>query len=140
MNRIKTKNLVFSSVLVIILLSLVRVIQAKYEPNMNSQQYVGDKNHEISIEQAVKFIQNFKANPGGIPIQSLYFNRNVIGRILNQQDCAGLRFYFARQDDNSLTLVVVGTNSLGNDMENGILGELAFPCPPYCSESNQLNR
>ena len=59
--------------------------------------------------------------------------------LLGQKDCLGIRFYFAKSKEDNLTLVAVGYNQDGKDLERGIILERGQPCPPYCDESSPLN-
>jgi hypothetical protein len=42
-------------------------------------------------------------------------------------------------EDNKLTLVMVGTDSEGNDMYEGELMEMSSSCPVICPAENPLN-
>ncbi len=103
-------------------------------------QYTGNENHVITLDKAVKFIQNFKSHPASPTIKGGYFGRNIFEKILAQSDCVGIRYYYAALDDGSPTLVLVGVNHNGNDIEQGVIGEITIPCPPYCDSPNQLNK
>jgi hypothetical protein len=104
-------------------------------------QYTGNENHVITIDKAVKFIQNFKSHPASLTIKGGYFARNIFEKILAQPDCIGIRYYYAALDDGSPTLVLVGVDHSGNDIEQGVIGEVTWPCPPVCPPSpGQLNK
>jgi len=66
--------------------------------------------------------------------------RAPVEALLAQKGCAGLRFYYARDDKDSPTLVVVGVDQDGNDMVSGDVLEWIVPCPPNCGEPSALNR
>lgn len=95
--------------------------------------------HEVSLDSAIHYIQNFKRNSTVPNIQSGFFNRNVLDKILGQSQCVGIRYYFAKLDNGQYTLVAVGVDSLGNDLENGIIAQQIVPCPPICGSSSRLN-
>ena len=103
-------------------------------------QYTGSGNHVITIDQAAKFVQNFKQNPTAPTIKGGYFDRNIFDKILAQQGVVGIRYYYAAKDDSTPTLVLVGVDSTGNDMEQGIIGEWTAQCPPICPQPNRLNK
>ena len=103
-----------------------------------AQSYITVK-HEVSLDSAVQYIQNFKTKPSVPNIQSGFFNRNVLDKILLQNKCIGVRYYYAAQNNGVHTLVMVGVDSLGNDIENGIIAQQIVPCPPLCSTPNRLN-
>lgn len=67
------------------------------------------------------------------------FGRDIIDQILAQQGCEGIRIYNAINDDHELTLVLVGVDALGNDMDAGIVADFSLPCPDMCGMSNPLN-
>ena len=59
-------------------------------------------------------------------------------QILNQPDCVDVRTYFALNSNNELTIVVVGVNSNGEDLTNGIILNRAQGCPFNCSNNSPL--
>lgn len=65
-------------------------------------------------------------------------DKNSILNLLNQTDCDGMRMYFGLDENNKLTLVIVGINSLGNDMTSGQLLDRLGDCPPFCDSSSSL--
>lgn len=97
-------------------------------------------NHVVSLATAERYVNNFKNNPTIPNIKGGLFNRNVFDAILGQPDCVAVRFYYAKEDNGSPTLVVVGVNSSGNDIENGIIAESILPCPPVCGIQGTLNK
>lgn len=105
------------------------------------QQFTGNENHVITLDQAVKYIHNFRSNRTVPAINGGYFGRNIFEKILSQEGCVGLRYYYANQDDGAPTLVLVGVDSTGNDLDQGILGEEILPCPPICpGPGSKLNK
>jgi hypothetical protein len=88
----------------------------------------------------VKLIENFKNAPGVPTIKGGYFARNIFDMILSQPGCAGVRYYYAKKDDGTATIVLVGVDASGNDIAQGVLGDDSWPCPPYCGAPNQLNK
>lgn len=103
-------------------------------------QYTGNENHVISLSDAVKYIQNYKTNPSIPTIKGGYFGRNIFEKILAQTGCVGIRYYYAKLDNDTPTLVLVGVDNSGHDMEQGVIGEVIYPCPPNCGASSQLNK
>ncbi|HET6947705.1 MAG TPA: hypothetical protein VFJ45_07825 [bacterium] len=67
------------------------------------------------------------------------FHAKAVLDLLAQQGCAGLRYYFGRNADGTPTLVLVGVDSTGDDMATGTVLEWSFPCPPFCTASNDLS-
>jgi len=99
------------------------------------QQFTGNENHVITLDQAVKLVQNYQASPRVPSIKGGYFGRSIFDKILAQNGCVGVRFYYAQKDDGSSTIVLVGVDNLANDLTGGILGDIIWPCPPYCATS-----
>jgi len=97
------------------------------------QQFNGSENHVITLDQAVKLVQNYQTSPRVPSIKGGYFGRNIFDKILSQSGCVGIRFYYAQKDDGTSTIVLVGVDNMSNDMTGGVLGDITVPCPPYCS-------
>jgi hypothetical protein len=135
----KPNFLTFMAIALVSSLVTLLVVLGANNISARQQQYTGNENHIVTLEQAVKYVENFKSFPTTPSIKGAYFGRNIFDKILGQAGCVGIRYYYAKADDGSSTLVIVGVDGGGNDMTGGILGELVFPCPPYCGPS-PLNR
>ena len=108
---------------------VVSLVTAVYPASVKAQ-FTGNESHLITLDQALKYIQNFKQNPVPQSVKGGYFGRNIFDKILAQGGAVGIRYYFAAKNDGSTTLVLVGVDSTGNDIVQGVLGEEQFPCPP----------
>ncbi|TAK52117.1 MAG: hypothetical protein EPO24_15425 [Bacteroidetes bacterium] len=95
----------------------------------------GNSNQQISLADATKFTANFRSSVPGSAVKSGAFDKAVISQILGQQGCEGIRCYYGLKDDGAPAVILVGIDSAGNDMVNGILGENWFPCPPFCDKA-----
>jgi hypothetical protein len=104
------------------------------------QQYSGQENHVISIEQAAKYVQNFKNAPRTPGVKGEHFGRNIFEKILAQSGCVGIRIYYGQDDNGTSNMVMVGVDNRGNDITGGVYGELGIPCPPFCPEPNPLTK
>ena len=97
--------------------------------------------HEISIEEAAaltaayRLSGSYDTNDGRI---ATAFNKEALKRLLNQEECMGIRCYYANDVDGLLTLVLVGYDDEGNDLLDQ-LAEFGNPCPDNCSNDNALN-
>ena len=109
-------------------------------PASVNAQNAGTGNHVVTADQAVKFIQNFKQNPVVPTTKGGYFDRNIFDKILAQPGVAGIRYYYAAKDDGTPTIVLVGVDTTGSDMIQGVIGEWSSPCPPICGSQNQLSK
>jgi hypothetical protein len=99
------------------------------------QQFTGNENHVITLDQAVKLVQNYQFSPRVPSIKGGFFGRNIFDKILAQPGCVGVRYYYAQNNDGTPTMVLVGVDNMTNDMTSGVLGDIVWPCPPYCANS-----
>ena len=102
------------------------------------------KSHRISLDEAAAQARRHRGPPSGgppsgNPHKGGLFLRAELDQLLAQPGCAGLRFYYGRKDDGQDTLILVGVDEKGNDMEQGVLMEEHFLCPPVCGTANALN-
>ena len=94
--------------------------------------------HEIGLTEAREKIARFKrANPGQVSAGAI--SRAGLEEVLNQKGCAGVRAYYALTADNTMTLVFVGVDEFGNDMDEGVLADRILFCPPFCAMDSALD-
>jgi hypothetical protein len=94
--------------------------------------------HEVGMTEARDLIARYKrANPGKLSASA--FTRVAFDRILAQDGCCGIRMYYALTPENVMTLVLVGVDELGNDLDDGELAEMSYPCPPFCPMDSALD-
>jgi len=134
----KPNFLTFMAVALVSSLVTLLLVLGASSTAARQQQYTGNEDHLITLEQAVKYVENFKSFPTTPSIKGAYFDRNAFDKILDQAGCVGIRYYYAKKDDGTATIVLVGVDSNGNDMTQGILVDNGLPCPPFCSAPNQL--
>lgn len=100
-----------------------------------------DRDHRISLDEASKCTSTYRklygAGPGAL-VTGVY-SREAFDAILGQSGCQGIRYYGAVRPDGTPTLVFVGTDKEGNDLYQGVLIDLHWPCPPVCGAANPLN-
>lgn len=69
--------------------------------------------------------------------EGILFGKNHINAILNQTGCVGVRIYYGKsgvKPSDDAHLVIVGTDTSGNDMPNAnFILDLGQPCPSDCS-------
>jgi hypothetical protein len=104
------------------------------------KKYTGNEQHVVSLDIAARYVQNFTSKASVPNIKGGYFGRNIFEQILAQPKCVGIRYYYAKTDSGASTLVLVGVDSTGSDMVQGVLGESIVPCPPWCPNSSPLNK
>jgi len=95
--------------------------------------------HIISLAEAATMTHAFQNAPQfqGLTVACMMDN-NAYQQVMTQPGCAGVRTYFALDELNNLTIVIVGVDELGNDMTSGIILDRAFSCPIYCSLNSVL--
>jgi hypothetical protein len=90
----------------------------------------GNEGDWITVADAKTITQNFRQQ---YPTekQGAFLGCNKINDILRQNDCKGLRIYFAKNAAGELTVAVVGADSREADITALVL-DVAQPCPPFC--------
>ena len=101
--------------------------------------YTGEEEHEISLEDASALTGRYRAQMSGTQIKGGYFGKNAILDVVGQEGCVGIRYYYGLDPDDKHVLVIVGVDSDGNDLTEGMILEFSMPCPDYCSATNDLN-
>lgn len=101
-------------------------------------EFTGKEQHSISLDEAARMTARYREKVEKGAIIGGYFGREAIEKILAQEGCVGIRYYYAEKDDGTPTLVLVGVDKEGNDLVHGAVSELSWPCPPYCGKSNPL--
>lgn len=103
-----------------------------------SAQIPPKRNHEVSLDSAKKFIKNLEKDAMQLKTKGGMFFRDVFDKILAQKGCVGIRYYYAKMDDGTPAIVLVGVDSTGKDMLNATIAEAGAPCPPYCDTQTSL--
>ena len=101
--------------------------------------YTGKEDHSITLEDASNLTQNFQLEASPDQVIAGYFGKEAILAILSQEGAVGMRCYYGLDAGDVSHLVIVGVNSEGNDMTDGLLAQRMTKCPPYCPEVNELN-
>ena len=93
------------------------------------------KSHRISLDEAAAQTRRGRGgqHTGGM------FLRAELDQLLAQPGCSGLRYYYGSNTRGEETLILVGVDKEGNDMDQGIMLEESFLCPPWCGAANALN-
>ena len=94
--------------------------------------FTGNEEHTVTLEEAKELIANYQESEGAEDILACYFGKTFLLSVLNQEGCVGIRIYNGRKEDGKLEFVIVGVDSDGEDLKEGILGNRSAPCPPYC--------
>ncbi|MFT5601703.1 MAG: hypothetical protein ACI9N1_001951 [Flavobacteriales bacterium] len=105
--------------------------------NNKIMEYTKEVGEPISLELAKGWTKDYRtANPG--EIKAHYIGANIINDILAQDGCVGIRTYYALNELEKKELVMVGVNSSGEDLVEGIIADRTFPCPTACALSSPL--
>jgi hypothetical protein len=99
----------------------------------------GNEGEFITLEEGSEMTSRYRNSVQPGETIAVNFSKQILKEILNQNECQGLRFYFAKNDAGATNLVITGVDSLGNDLYQGILADRGAICPPYCSGKNPLN-
>jgi hypothetical protein len=92
----------------------------------------------ITLAEASVLTANYRIQTKS-PVKGGMFWKEAIERVINQPDVIGMRYYYARQENGTPALVLVGVDTKGNDVYRGVLAEVSWLCPPFCPEVNVLN-
>lgn len=104
------------------------------------QRFTGRENHTVPLSAASAMTRSFRRTVSPGTVIGGFFGRDAIQSILSQSGCVGIRAYYAYDEGNSPTLVLVGVNESGDDMTGGVMLERWFPCPPFCPQDNELTK
>lgn len=101
--------------------------------------FTGNENHDFPLSTASEWTANYRNSvPAGTAIAH-YFGKTAIQEIFAQEGCVGMRIYYALDQLGKKQLIIVGVDSAGNDLYNGLLAERSIVCPQDCSAANPLN-
>ncbi|SEM65190.1 hypothetical protein SAMN05421856_10581 [Chryseobacterium taichungense] len=92
----------------------------------------------ITLNQAVEYTHAFQENNPD-SIRSFFAGIDKINLILEQEKCIGIRIYNGY--DTKLgknNLVLIGVDTSGEDIINGVILEHLTPCPTTCPKSSPL--
>jgi hypothetical protein len=92
----------------------------------------GSEAEKISLQFALEWQKRYQESVKEGAKRAHFFGRNILQEILYQEDCKGIRFYYALDDEGSRQLIAVGANADEQDLYNGIIAEKGIACPPLC--------
>lgn len=100
-------------------------------------EFNGTEGELISLADAAQLTRNHRdAYPDAT--KGIFFGRNHIEALLQQDGSMGIRMYFGISENNN-TLVLCSANASGDDQTDGIIANKGVLCPPNCSTENPLN-
>ena len=99
----------------------------------NEKIFSADQDHYITTEEAKEMVRGYnKDMPAGMSRVGGFFGRDAIEAILAQDDVVGIQYFYGRDDEDNVVLVLIGTTAEGEIKLDGVLAEKSLPCPPWC--------
>lgn len=101
--------------------------------------FLGTEGEMISRNDAKKLIDNYQISPAFLAnnqTEGFLYGKDHLNLILSQQGCTGIRIYYGKDgviNTDPARMVLVGTDSDGNDMSTGLILDTGAPCPTLCS-------
>jgi hypothetical protein len=104
----------------------------------------GNEGEMIDATTAQKWIENYQKGIGPTDPQAEFFGFRKLSELLAQENAIGLRFYYAKDDQGMMRLIVVAANQEQkniapitggvklSDGSDGDVLEGGQKCPPYC--------
>ena len=99
----------------------------------------GNEPHDIDLAEAAEWTASYRATIPAEGTIAHYLGKKAIQEIFDQEDCVGMRIYYALDTLGQKQLIITGVTKDGNDLYLGKLAERSIKCPPICSLSNPLN-
>jgi hypothetical protein len=119
--------------------------------NSRKSPITGKEGAPIEIKQAASWTKNYRDKNPREPI-SQFFGKEILEKILCQEGCLGIRFYYALDNEGKKHLIITGAMSDGTDQIGGkeyeapvgditknvltaaqmslyTVGEMSQPCP-----------
>ena len=97
------------------------------------------RNHRISLDAGAALTRRYREGAGPNPMKAGAFHADQVRELLDQPGCVALRIYYGRQDKGDPALVLVGMDANDKELTGGVLLEICFPCPPFCTDGSALN-
>jgi hypothetical protein len=100
----------------------------------------GNEGEFVTLNDASRWTANYRNTIQPGDVIAFAAGKEKLIELLNQDECLGARIYYAINDNGEKNLVIVGVDSNGDDMTNGLIMDNLIPCPKFCSKPNQLNQ
>jgi hypothetical protein len=104
--------------------------------------FTGNEDHTIDLETASEWTANYRQSiptSEGDKTIGHFFAKDHLQRILDQDNCVGLRIYYALNEAGEKQLIITGVKANEDDLHEGILAENSLKSPPYGGITNPLN-
>jgi hypothetical protein len=107
-------------------------------PSMNQSvraeqvNFAGYKNQSISFQETIGLIKTYERIAASDAVIAQYFGKELVGKILAQPGCVGVRMYYGKHTNGKHGVIILGVDKNGKDMVSGVLAMPTWVCPPYC--------
>lgn len=98
----------------------------------------GKEGGPIDRAKAKRWTANYRERGRG-KTNSHLFGAETVKSLLDQKDCVGLRIYYALNDEGEQQLLLVATDSEGNDLKESEVLDFSSACPPDCTGGGDLD-
>lgn len=102
--------------------------------------FTGQENHYVTVAEASQLTRNYRETIEQGEMKGAFFGSGIYRKILAQDGCVGIHIYHGLHNDGSRTFVLVGVDEYGFDLLTGIVGQMAWGCPPWCYVFGPLNK
>lgn len=100
----------------------------------------GTEGAPITLATAATWTANYRSTIAPTETRAHFFGRDILEKILTQEDCMGIRIYYALNDAGEKQLILVGADTQENDQTSGTIADFSNPCPPFCpTNASPLN-
>lgn len=99
----------------------------------------GNEGRIVSLQEAANWTSEYRKSIKPGETIAHFIGKNKLMRLLEQENCVGVRIYYGLDENDEQNLVFVGADENENDLVNGVIVEYTPKCPPKCSEKNPLN-
>ncbi len=72
--------------------------------------FKGNEDHSITLSAASALTTNYRDASETEAIKGGFFGKSAIQKILDQQECVGIRFYYGQEEDGTSAIVLVGVS------------------------------
>lgn len=99
----------------------------------------GNEGEFISLDEASQMTARYRntIQPGEVIGQ--FIGKDLIEKIINQDECVGIRIYFGVNENGKNSLVLVGADSNEDDLFQGKIADRGWDSPPHHGIANPLN-
>lgn len=98
--------------------------------------FTGNEGALIELEEGALMTAQFRTAQPGDNL-CIFFGKDLLTQLLDQENAKGLRFYFAHNGDGKMTLVTVAADAEGQDILTKV-GNKGTHCPDACCTDSPL--